>query len=233
MKRTIPPGCLGLALLLSILVLFPLCLAQLFFTAGSRLHLSPAASVLVLFAIIFGSAINIPIKRNRPVREMSQILSRMHGMDKFVHPFEPRQRESVIAINVGGCIVPCGVAFYQLLLLAQQDSAALLASLGGVLITTVVCYGLAEPVEGIGITMPTLVPPLTAALTALILCAAISSPDHAPPVAFVSGVLGTLIGADLLNLNLIHRISPGFASIGGAGTFDGIVLSGFVATLLA
>lgn len=233
MKRPIPPGCLGLGLLLATLVLFPICLAQLFFTAGARLHLSPTASVLVLFAIIFGSAINIPIKRNRRSRDMSQVISRMHGMHKLFQPFDPRVQESVIAVNVGGCVIPCLVAGYQLILLGQEEAPALLAATGGVVVTTLVCYWLAEPVEGIGIAMPTLVPPLTAALSALFFCAVLSSPDHAPPVAFISGVLGTLIGADLLNLPLIDRISPGFASIGGAGTFDGIVLSGFIATLLA
>jgi uncharacterized membrane protein len=58
-------------------------------------------------------------------------------------------------------------------------------------------------------------------------------PDQAPPVAFVAGVLGPLIGADLLHLRDIEKIATGIASIGGAGTFDGIVLSGIVAAYLA
>jgi uncharacterized membrane protein len=58
------------------------------------------------------------------------------------------------------------------------------------------------------------------------------APDWAPPIAFSAGVLGPLIGADLLHLDDIAEIGTGMASIGGAGTFDGIVLSGLVATLL-
>jgi uncharacterized membrane protein len=46
-------------------------------------------------------------------------------------------------------------------------------------------------------------------------------------------VLGPLIGADLLHLRDIEKIATGIASIGGAGTFDGIVLSGIVAAYLA
>ena len=42
-----------------------------------------------------------------------------------------------------------------------------------------------------------------------------------------------MIGADLLHLKEVVRIAPGLASIGGAGTFDGIVLSGLAASLLA
>jgi uncharacterized membrane protein len=87
---------------------------------------------------------------------------------------------------------------------------------------------MAKPVEGIGIAMPGLLPPLIAAMSAVLLV-----PDQAPPVAFVAGVLGPLIGADLLHLRDVSKISTGIASIGGAGTFDGIVLSGIVAAYLA
>lgn len=66
--------------------------------------------------------------------------------------------------------------------------------------------------------MPGLFPPLLAALSALVLV-----PDQAPPVAFVAGMLGPLIGTDLLHLRDIEKIA-----ISGAGTFDGIVLSGIL-----
>jgi uncharacterized membrane protein len=52
-------------------------------------------------------------------------------------------------------------------------------------------------------------------------------------VAYVSGVLGTLIGADLGHLKDISKSGPKIASIGGAGTFDGIFLSGIIAAILA
>ena len=45
--------------------------------------------------------------------------------------------------------------------------------------------------------------------------------------------MGTLIGADLLNLGKIHGLGAPIASIGGAGTFDGVFLSGILAVLLA
>ncbi len=76
--------------------------------------------------------------------------------------------------------------------------------------------------------MPGLLPPLVAVMSALLL-----APDQAPPVAFVAGVLGPLIGADLLHLRDVSKLTTGIASIGGAGTFDGIVLSGIVAAYLA
>jgi len=42
-----------------------------------------------------------------------------------------------------------------------------------------------------------------------------------------------LIGADLLNLGQIQGLGAPVASIGGAGTFDGIFITGILAVLLA
>ena len=69
---------------------------------------------------------------------------------------------------------------------------------------------------------------MTAAISALLLV-----PEQTPPVALAAGVLGPLIGADLLHLRGIEVIETGVARISGAGTFDGIVLSGIVAAYLA
>ena len=52
-------------------------------------------------------------------------------------------------------------------------------------------------------------------------------------LAYVGGSLGTLIGADLLNLGVVRGLGAPVASIGGAGTFDGIFLTGVLAVLLA
>jgi uncharacterized membrane protein len=75
--------------------------------------------------------------------------------------------------------------------------------------------------------MNALVAPLTAALSAVLLVG-----NGAAPVAFAGGVLGTLIGADLLHLREIEQMTPGVLSIGGAGVFDGIALCGLFALLL-
>jgi uncharacterized membrane protein len=45
--------------------------------------------------------------------------------------------------------------------------------------------------------------------------------------------VGTLIGADLLNLDVVRGLGAPVASIDGAGTFDGIFLIGGMAVLLA
>ena len=61
----------------------------------------------------------------------------------------------------------------------------------------------------------------------------ILDPEHAAHLAYISGVLGVLIGADMLRLNTIAALGTPVAAIGGAGTFDGIFLTGIIAALLA
>jgi uncharacterized membrane protein len=58
-------------------------------------------------------------------------------------------------------------------------------------------------------------------------------PTGPAPTAYVAGTLGTLIGADLLNLHKIKHLNAPVVSIGGAGTFDGIFLTGILAVLLS
>lgn len=58
------------------------------------------------------------------------------------------------------------------------------------------------------------------------------APDSTAPVAFIAGVIGPLIGADLLHLKDVGKLGAGMVSIGGAGTFDGIVLSAIFAAYL-
>ena len=56
---------------------------------------------------------------------------------------------------------------------------------------------------------------------------------NAAPLAYISGSMGTLIGADLTNLDKVAGLGAPVASIGGAGTFDGIFITGILAVLLA
>ena len=52
-------------------------------------------------------------------------------------------------------------------------------------------------------------------------------------VAYVAGSMGTLIGADIMNLHRVVELGAPMLSIGGAGTFDGVFLTGIIAGLLA
>jgi uncharacterized membrane protein len=130
---------------------------------------------------------------------------------------------TVIAVNIGGAVIPTVMSLY---LLAKYRiwGAGLLATAG----VSLVCYMLAHPVRGLGIAEPVFVPSLAAAIVAVLLSRA-----HAAPLAYIGGSLGTLIGADLLNLDKVQGLGAPVASISGAGTFDGIFLIGILAVLIA
>ncbi len=221
-------GCLPIVLFLLLLFLLPFWFAQIMGLALAKLRLDPQTALFVIVGIFLGSVVNIPVKRL------------VRHEDVTIHPFphfgfldrwpqfQRVRRETIVAVNLGGCVIPTMVAIYEVFQLVMDSWTYLLAVGLAVAINTTVCYRLARPVKGIGIAMPALVPPIVAVMSALVL-----APDQAPPVAFIAGVLGPLLGADLLHLREIPRISTGMASIGGAGTFDGIVLSGILAAYLA
>jgi uncharacterized membrane protein len=130
---------------------------------------------------------------------------------------------TVIALNVGGAIIPTLISVYLLFRNQLWVRGAIATAL-----VAAVCYFLAQPVPGVGIALPIFVPAVATALVAFLL-----SHRDAAPLAYVSGSLGTLIGADLLNLGNIQGLGAPVASIGGAGTFDGIFLTGILAVLIA
>jgi uncharacterized membrane protein len=222
------PGCTGLGLFLAFLVLLPLFLADAVLAALARLGLSAGVSAFVAAGIFLGGAVNIPIRRVAGRVDAALPPTALFGLERLVPQLAPQRTYTVIAVNVGGALVPTAVAIYQLKLLAAAGAGALVAVVAAIALNTVVCWWVAKPIPNVGIGVPPLVPPLVAALSAMLL-----APSAAPNVAFVAGVMGPLLGADLLHLRDVPKITTGQASIGGAGTFDGIVLSGLFATLLA
>lgn len=218
----------SLLLCVILLLLFPVLFADLMLASLSKLQLSPHMAVTLLIGIFLGSLINIPVKSI--VREYDVIVHPLaiYGLADFWPRLRRIRRNTVIAVNVGGCLIPAGLASYQLSHLAAAGTPALLATAATSFANVLACYFIARPVTGLGIVMPGFVSPLVSAGLALLLY-----PAMAPPVAFVAGVIGPLVGADLLHLKEIKAGGIGVLSIGGAGTFDGIVLSGIVAAYLA
>jgi uncharacterized membrane protein len=184
--------------------------------------------LIILIGIIFGSSVNIPIKRFPRDQEIFVDPFVMFGFGRLFSLPRRARRYVTLAVNLGGCVIPTALAVYECLLVVGRGPTTLMILLIVTLANVAVCFRIARPIPGLGITMPALVPPLIAASLSLLLV-----PDFAPPVAFVAGVLGPLVGADLLRLKEVVRSAPAIASIGGAGTFDGIVLSGLAAALLA
>ena len=191
--------------------------------AYGRLGLDQATVWLILLATFLGSAVNLPLAAMRSTRVIAEArVVRFLGL-RYVVPAVLVPHRTVIAVNVGGALVPAAVSAY-LVVHDHLGSMALIAVAAVALVARI----LARPVAGVGVVLPGLIPPLAAAGVALAL-----GGGQVPAVAYVAGVVGTLVGADLLNLHRVGRMGAPRVSIGGAGTFDGVLLSGVVAVLIA
>jgi len=176
----------------------------------------------VLMATLLGSYVNIPVAELPPEQVLSNQVVRFFGVE-YVVPQVQEWPRTIIAVNVGGALVPTLLSLY-LLVKRRLFGPGLVA----VAIVAAVVHTMAYPVRGVGISVPIFIPPLVAAVTAVVVAR-----RAAPAVAYIGGSLGTLIGADLMNLGAVHGLGAPVASIGGAGTFDGVFLTGIVAVLLA
>jgi uncharacterized membrane protein len=194
--------------------------------AFANVGFTPLVILLLLAASLLGSAVNIPLWKVRTSVPMirEDYVSAL-GMTYRIPRVEYGQTVTTIAVNVGGALIPTAVSVY---LLFKADPSTVLYSLVGIGVVTLVTRAISRPVKGVGIVTPALIPPVAAAAVALVL-----SPSQPLTTAYASGVLGTLIGADLLNLRVIPKLGAPVASIGGAGTFDGVFLSGIIGVLIA
>ena len=190
--------------------------------AYMRLGVGPGAAMLLLVGSLIGSYFNIPITvlPGRPV--MSGQIVDFYGM-RYVVPFVTSWPGTVLAVNVGGAVIPTMMSTY----LVIRYNLWLKAAIATAIIAAII-HAMATPVAGVGIAVPVFAPVVATAIIAFIL-----SREYAAPLAYIGGSMGTLIGADILNLDKIGSIGAPVASIGGAGTFDGIFLTGILAVLLA
>jgi uncharacterized membrane protein len=211
-------------LLLACALAFLITLVQIevLSAAFERLGLSHQEAYLLLAGTLLGSLVNVPLYRMTAklpapgVREESV-------WTPFRVPQPPFAGQTVVAINAGGCLIP--VLFSIHLLMSGSLSAA--EVLIAVAAVAAIAYAFSRPVPGAGVVLPIFVAPVTAALIATVL-----DYEQRAPLAYVSGTLGVLLGADVLRLRDIRAMRAPLASIGGAGTFDGIFIAGLFAVLL-
>jgi len=190
--------------------------------AYMKLGLGPGMALMLLFGSLIGSYFNIPVTILPGHSVRSGEIVDFYGM-RYVVPLVTAWPGTVLAVNVGGAVIPTLMSTY-LVLRYQLWLKAIIA----VVVIAVIIHALATPVEGVGIAVPVFVPVVATAILAFLL-----SREYAAPLAYIGGSMGTLVGADLLNLDKIGKLGAPVASIGGAGTFDGIFLTGILAVLLA
>jgi uncharacterized membrane protein len=195
--------------------------------AFEALGLPPELALMALTASLIGSYINVPIAQiDSGEPHLAEVVSSF-GV-RYRVPFRYARGATTLAVNVGGAIVPMLISIY---VLARQPAAIVPSALGALTVALVV-HRWARPVRGLGIAIPMFIPPIVAAVAAWILAALFGGYAHVDAIAYVGGVAGTLIGADIANLGKLRDLGAPVASIGGAGTFDGVFLTGIVAVLL-
>lgn len=190
--------------------------------ASAAMGIGPGSMLLLLLLALAGSYVNIPVAY-LPAREVTRAAVVSFFGIQYVIPVMRQAPATIIAVNVGGALIPTVLSLYLIL-----KNRLFGLSILGVAIVAAVCHWIARPVPGLGIAEPVFIPPAITAVVAVVL-----SRRYAAPLAYISGSLGTLIGADLLNLGKIQGLGAPIASIGGAGTFDGVFVTGLLALIYA
>ncbi len=207
------------AILVGLVILIAIGLLRRVYTA---LGLNPLVVTLILFASLLGSYVNLPIVRLPGEHVVRREVVEIMGIP-FLAPVAVNWPGTVLAINVGGAVIPIMLSLYLLVRYRLWGPGVV-----AIAIVTFFVHQEATPIPGVGIAVSTVTPPLLAAFVGLLL-----SKRFAAPLAYIGGSLGVLIGADLLNLGDLQSLGAPVASIGGAGTFDGVFLTGVIAVLLA
>lgn len=219
--HSLPPFFLVLALLFGLLIV--ILQVGILGYAYEKMGISRGSAYAILFLSLAGSYVNVPIAELSGGQVATYEVVRDSWGFQYWAPVIKEWPATVLAINVGGAVIPTILSIYLIVKNQIYGSAVV-----GVAVVSFVVHLLAQPVPQMGIAVPIFIPPIASALVAMFL-----SRDYAAPLAYVSGCLGTLIGADLLNLNTLAHLGASIASIGGAGTFDGVFLTGILAVLLA
>lgn len=185
-----------------------------------KLDLSLHSAILLLSTALIGSLINLPLftVKADALPPDAATLRRLLRL-----PHLKFKGKTLVSVNVGGCLVPLAFSIYLL----RQHSIGLLMVIAAVAAVALICRLSSRPVPGVGIGIPIFIAPIMAAIISSLI-----DPLNSASLAYISGTVGVLVGADLLRLGDIRKMGTPFASIGGAGTFDGIFLSGLVAVLL-
>lgn len=191
--------------------------------AFDKLGLSPASAYLLLLCTLVGSMINLPLFSLKADSAVPPRIPPELAQWPFfkLPPFTGR---ITVTVNVGGAVVPVAFSLY---LIAHNPLNPLQIAIA-VAAVAIIARMISRPIPGIGIGIPMLIAPIAAALIATML-----DPQQRAPLAYIGGTLGVLIGADLSRLKDIRRLGVPIASIGGAGSFDGVFITGLLAVLLA
>ena len=185
--------------------------------------------ILIIPGSLLGSVVNIPLYtiESDPAPCTDETHVAYYGVNYQV--FQPEcPGETQISINLGGAIIPILVSGY----LVVVNPTAIIQFMIAVTIVGLVVHRVARLEPNVGILTPGFLPALVAVFVTIAMITIIPGSYNGYALAYVSGTLGTLIGADISNLGKLSSLRTGKASIGGAGTWDGVFLTGILAVFL-
>jgi uncharacterized membrane protein len=214
-----------------IIILIPLFLLGMIGAAFTKLGFSWISAIIVVLLMLFGSSVNIPLYRFK--RDMVRVAPDTTAVFGSGSPWTADPVwETVISLNLGGAILPVCISLYLLYQAVSITSTSLMVPVGaGILIVALITFVSTRPVPGVGLRVPLLIPALTALLMGMLLFG--GTGVSAIVVAFVSGIIGTLLGGNIARLKSIRDLEVPEMSIGGAGTFSAIFICCILPAIIA
>ncbi len=210
-----------------LIIIIPLLVLGVIGAAFVRLGFSWISALAVIFLILFGSTVNIPVYRIR--RDMIRI----SRVDPYISSGESCNTwDTIVTCNLGGMILPSGIAAYLVYkALPIAGNFLFITVFLSVITVAAVTFVSTRVVPGVGIRVPLLIPGLTALLAGVILSG--GSGLTAAVAAFTGGTIGTLSGGNIAHLFHIGDLELPEVSIGGAGTFWAVFICCILPALLA
>ncbi len=135
-----------------------------------------------------------------------------------------------VGFDIAGFLIP----FIISLRMITDKRSPVLSSIIGIAVVAVVAYLFSSFLPDQGVLIRNIYA-LSVVASILGIALANKNWEKAGPIAYVSGSLGVLIGADILRLNDLIRYESNalvVASVGGAGLFDAIFLVGIIAVII-
>ena len=227
-----PLSIFAIVLLIALLILIiPLLILGVIGAAFTRLGFSWISALAIVLLMLFGSFVNIPVYKIR--RDMIRIPppdSSIFGEYSQSNPSPVW--DTTIAINLGGAVIPIAVSLYMVYQAILIIGSSLLFSVCvGTILVAAITYVSTCYLPGSGIQVSLIIPGLTALLAGLMLSGGTGL--AAAVTAFVSGIVGILLGGNIAQLFRIKDLDVPSVSMGGAGTFGAVFLCCILPALIA
>jgi uncharacterized membrane protein len=214
-----------------VILIIPLLVLGIIGVAFSRLGFSWIEATAVIFLMILGSFVNIPLWKFQRIAGETET-GTPAVFDAFTgEPVHDGRVTTGLFLNLGGAVIPFVVSVYLLYRLGLLAGEPLLLQVCVAIIVVAIITGYSTKViPGYGIRAPLLVPAVSAIVTGILLSGGTGL--SAAVVALAGGTIGTILGATMSAIPAIKKTGIPSVSIGGEGMFGAVFLCGLLAALI-